>query len=67
MGEKELCIKASKSLHDIGYYKVSIKSKVLEISKYLIKDEISDEIIENIRNRGYKVNRLYWINLVFVK
>jgi len=43
-----------------GFYRVSIEDNVRAISKLLnIENDLS-----SIRERGYKVSRLYWINLV---
>jgi hypothetical protein len=67
IGDCNYCKKASSVLHGIGFHKVSIGKKVLEISKYIMgsKDEDLDEaFLLQVRNRGYKINRLYWINLV---
>ena len=41
-----------------GFYNVNINDKVKEIAKLFELDNINC-----IRERGYKINRLYWINL----
>jgi len=43
-----------------GYYKISIIDKVKEIAKLL---KLEDNL-DLVRERGYKVGRLYWINLL---
>ena len=66
MGDGIFCKNSAEVLQGMGFYKISIGKKVLEISKYLIEangGEITEDILNQIRNRGYKINRLYWINL----
>lgn len=46
------------------FKKVTISSKVREMSKYIVRGDLSDDIVSQIRERGYKVNRLYWVNLL---
>ena len=43
-----------------GFYKISINDKIKSVAKSLSMDNN----INDIRERGYKINRLYWINLV---
>ena len=67
IGDNKVCQEVSEFLVKNGFYVASISNKVSEIAKYLIKlkeDEITDELITKIRNKGYQVNKLYWINLV---
>lgn len=46
----------------------SISSKIEEMAKYLLKTDnvadITQESIDDIRKKGYAVNKLYWINLL---
>jgi hypothetical protein len=66
IGDNMACQTTAEILHRLGFYKVCISDKVKEIAKYLLKlndDEITAGVINQIRNRGYHVNRLYWINL----
>lgn len=46
------------------FKKALIANKVKEVSKYLVRGETTSDLIEKIRERGYKVNNLYWINLL---
>ena len=66
IGENSICKEVSNFLVNDGFYKTTIESKVLEVSKYLMRvgEEINEAFITQVRNRGYQVNRLYWINLV---
>ena len=51
-------------LSEIGFHRVSVLSKVREIAKYLLPgDDWPEETLNQIRERGYKVNKAYWINL----
>jgi len=51
-----------------GFSIHSISSKIKEVAKYLLKVEdvsdVSEKDIDKIRNRGYNVNKLYWVNLL---
>lgn len=50
-----------------GFKAYSISSKIKEFAKYLLKGDmstISQEDIDEVRTRGYKINKLYWINLL---
>lgn len=51
-----------------GFSIHSISSKIKEVAKYLLKaediSEVSEKDIDKIRNRGYNVNKLYWVNLL---
>ena len=49
-----------------GFQVLSINSKVREMSKYLLKqkEDGTNAIIDEIRKKGYSVNRLFWINLI---
>ena len=56
IGETNICQKTADILHSFGFYKVPISDKVREIAKYLLKlndDEITPNVINQIRNRGY--------------
>ena len=55
---------AAKVLSDMGFYYVSINDKVLELANYLCTEKISQKHLDDIRNKGYNVSRLYWINLI---
>jgi hypothetical protein len=51
-----------------GFSIYSISSKIEEMARYLLKlkipSEISEKDIDDIRRKGYVVNKLYWINLL---
>jgi len=50
-----------------GFYKASINQKVEEFSKYLFPNKSNDKsVINNVRRRGIKVNKEYWLNLVLI-
>ena len=53
-----------------GFHKLSINSKVEEVAKYLFsKDELKQNahsIINEVRRRGVKVCKEYWLNLMLV-
>jgi len=54
----------SAMLSEMGFHRISILSKVREIAKYLLPgDDWPEETLDQIRERGYKVNKTYWINL----
>lgn len=53
-----------KSLVKKGFYRVSIQEKVNEFSQYILKDKEGKMNEIELRGRGYKVNRYYWINLI---
>ena len=58
--------KVAEQLLALGFFKLELNSKVKEFAKYLMKisgSDITPEIIKSIRERGYQVNRLYWVNL----
>ena len=55
---------AAEVLSAMGFYKISIYDKVRELSEYLGTEEISKEYLDNVRQKGYNVSRLYWINLI---
>jgi hypothetical protein len=47
-----------------GFYRSKIIDKVKEVSQYLLKEhDYSEKDLEIVRQRGYNVNKLYWINL----
>ena len=65
IGEHEDVSKVTKIFVSHGFYRTTIYSKVKEIAKYLLPGNIfPDETLSEIRDRGYKVSGLYWINLV---
>jgi hypothetical protein len=60
IGDKEGRDIVADLLSTKGFYRVSIDDNVKSISNLLnIKNDLN-----SIRERGYKVSRLYWINLV---
>jgi len=60
IGDKEGRDIVADLLSSKGFYRVSIDDNVKSISNLLnIKNDL-----DSIRERGYKVSRLYWINLV---
>ena len=66
MGNKDGCAEAVQILVDGGFHRIDIEAKVREFAKYLLKledEEINEDILNQIRNRGYRVSRFYWINL----
>jgi hypothetical protein len=65
IGKKDIKLQAlcDKLLHN-KFKKVAIADKVREVAKYLIQDDFDDSTLESIRDRGYKVNNLYWVNLL---
>lgn len=65
IGEKDVRLTALCShLTRHKFKKVLVENKVKEVSKYLVKGDISQDAINKIRERGYKVNNLYWVNLL---
>jgi len=61
----DLRVKVAKVFTNVGFHRVSISSKTNELAKYLLPgDTFPEETINQIRQRGYKVSRSYWINLV---
>jgi len=61
---------AAKVLQKKGFYIVSINDKVAELASHLFsKEELQREgnvILNNVRKRGTKVNKDYWLNLILV-
>lgn len=56
---------AANILEKKGFYKISISSKVKEFVGFINgKNRTDDEILRTVRNRGYLINKKYWINLV---
>jgi len=51
-----------------GFSIHSISSKIEEVAKYLLKSDglsdLDEKDIDKIRNKGYGVNKFYWINLL---
>jgi hypothetical protein len=54
-----------------GFTVHSIYSKIEEMARYLVKSdgstrtsEITQENIDEIRKKGYAINKLYWVNLL---
>lgn len=65
IGEKDARLKAlCDSLEKNKFKKVKIVDKVKEVSRYIVRGEISQGALEQIRIRGYQVNKLYWVNLL---
>jgi len=55
----------SSILSEVGFHRISVISKVKEIARYLLPgDDYSIETLNQIRERGYKVHKSYWINMV---
>lgn len=66
IGKEEDCIKATNILVSFGFHRVDLKNKIREFAKFWLKledEEIDDIILEQIRERGYRVSKMYWINL----
>jgi len=55
-------------LRNNGFNVCSISTKIKEVAKYLLKisdvDSIEEDLLSEIRRKGYIVNKLYWINLL---
>lgn len=52
-------------LENRGFGIYDVTSKVKEMAKYILKNNIiSEDDINKIRKKGYSVNRLFWINLL---
>ena len=65
IGEKDARLKAlCEHLEKNKFKKVKIADKVKEVSRYLVRGEVSQSALEQIRTRGYQVNKLYWVNLL---
>lgn len=51
-----------------GFHTIKILDKVRELAGYLFELENENELdvttLSSIRDRGYRVNKLYWINLI---
>jgi hypothetical protein len=51
-----------------GFNVCSISTKIKEVAKYLLKrgngDSLEEDLLAEIRRKGYIVNKLYWINLL---
>ena len=51
-----------------GFHPVKISDKVKELAGYLFNHdddfELDDKTLNSLRDRGYKVNSMYWINLL---
>ena len=61
---------AANTLKNLGFHKLSISSKVEDVAQYLFsKDEIKhnrNTILNEVRRRGIKVCKEYWLNLILV-
>lgn len=58
---------AANILEKHGFYKVSITNKVKEFISFLLKDisaEEKEKSIPIVREKGYKINSCFWLNLV---
>lgn len=58
MGNAAKRSKTADFLEKHGFYRVSIINKVKELSMYIKGD------LNELRKKGYEVNRYYWINLL---
>jgi len=50
-----------------GFHAMRISDKVKELAGYLFNHddyELDEKTLGDLRNRGYKVNSMYWINLL---
>lgn len=60
----------AKMLEKKGFYLASINDKVKELASHLFSaEELQTEgnvILNNVRRRGTKVNKEYWLNLILV-
>ena len=68
IGSAETCNKAAEILQGFGFYKLEIETKVRNFAKYVMRlpdEEISKEVLDQVRNRGYLVYQSYWTNLAF--
>ena len=61
---------AAKVLKKKGFYKASINNKVQEFANHLFSNEEmtmgKNDILNKIRERGYSVNKEYWLNLILI-
>ena len=61
---------AANILKKMGFHKLSINTKVEEIAKYLFSQEEMkknrNSILNEVRRRGVKVCKEYWLNLILV-
>lgn len=61
---------AANALRQLGFYRVSINDKVAEFANRLFSkeemDKSRDEILREVRKRGFKVNPNYWFNLILI-
>lgn len=55
---------AASILKKKGFYKASINAKVKEFTEYLKLDPNNPITLNNVRRRGCKVHKEYWLNLV---
>lgn len=46
------------------FKKALVSDKVKEVSRYLMRGEIGESVASKVRERGYMVNKYYWINLL---
>lgn len=66
IGNKEDCLEAADILVSFGFHHIKLEDKVREFAKFFLKledKEIDGIILEQIRERGYRVSKTYWINL----
>lgn len=49
-----------------GYLKTSINNKVKDVSRFIFSkdDQKQENIIRKLRERAYKINKKFWINLL---
>ena len=58
---------AASVLEELGFYRLSIDFKVKEFAMQLLGEESPDEAtIGAVREKGYGVNRGYWLNLTLM-
>ena len=66
IGKHSLTRAISFKLEKRGFCKISLVEKVQEFASYFLpKDDVNKEqLIQKFREKAYKVNRHYWINLL---
>ena len=58
---------AASVLEDLGFYRLSIDTKVREFAIQLLGEESPDAAtVRAVREKGYGVNRGYWLNLTLM-
>lgn len=53
-------------LQEKGYYLVDMDLKVKEVSKHLLGEDRSENDLLLVRERGYRINHCYWLNMVLI-